>query len=58
MYHTGKCHYMSTIYCICSEFTLKVEITSKSSNTVVHKSEQRVHKSEQSLTKFYTKNTM
>lgn len=38
--------------------TLKVEITSKSSNTVVHKSEQRVHKSEQSLTKFYTKNTM
>lgn len=38
--------------------TLKVEITSKSSNTVVHKSEQRVHKSEQSnqsLTKFYTK---
>lgn len=42
MYHTGKCHYMSTIYCICSEFTLKGEITSKSSNTVVHKSEQRV----------------
>lgn len=58
MYHTGKCHYMSTIYCICSEFTLKVEITSKSSNTVVHKSEQRVHKSEQSLTKFYTKHNV
>lgn len=46
---------MSTIYCICSEFTLKVEITSKSSNTVVHKSEQ---KSEQSLTKFYTKHNV
>lgn len=41
--------------------TLKVEITSKSSNTVVHKSEQRVHKIEQSnesLTKFYTKHNV
>lgn len=39
MYYIGKCYYMFIIYCICSEFILKVEIISKSNNIVVYKSE-------------------